>query len=403
MVFLKSARSVETVTKIGYHRCDRGLYLQVSRTGTKSWIFRYKSPITFKQREMGIGSYEIVSLAEARKIAVEIRLQLLKGIDPINERERTKQANLLNQARAITFEEAANSCIDSKKPEWKNVKHAQQWSNSLKTYAYPFFGKLSITDLTTSLVLKSLEPIWISKTETATRVRQRIETIWDWAKARGHVEGENPARLRGHLDKLLANPAKVKKVKHHPAVPYKDVSLVIRKLRKFKGNSSLALEFMILTATRTIEVRGAKWEEIDFDNKVWTIPDVRMKNKKEYRVPLCFRAIDILKNLRSNYNPEDFIFEGGKIGKGLSDGAMLVLLKKIVPYTVHGFRSTFRDWAAEEAHQFSNETAELALSHTIKNKTEAAYRRGDQLERRRELMNEWNKYIEKSLSKIDAY
>ncbi len=401
MAFLKSARSVETVTKTGYHRCDRGLYLQVSRTGTKSWIFRYKSPVTSKQREMGIGSLEVVSLAEARKIAVETRLQLLKGIDPINERKRIKQDNLLKQAKTMTFEEAAEQCIVSKKPEWKNVKHTKQWSNTLKTYAYPVFGKLPISELSTDLVLKALDPIWLSKTETASRIRQRIETVWDWARARNYVEGENPARLRGHLDKLLANPAKVKKVKHHPAVPYKDIYLVIKNLRELIGSTSLALEFMILTATRTGEVRGAKWQEINLNDAVWTIPEDRMKTQREQRVPLSIRAIDILKSLKSNHNPEDFIFMGGKIGRGLSDGAMLVLLKKmkIGPYTPHGFRSTFRDWAAEEAHQFSNETVELALSHTIRNKTEAAYRRGDQLERRRELMNEWNKYIEKSLSK----
>lgn len=405
MVFLKSARSVEAITKPGYHRCDRGLYLQVSINGTKSWIFRYKSPVTHKQREMGLGSLNIVSLAKAREIAAECHLQLLKAIDPIEERKRIKQTVLLKQAKAMTFEEVAERCIDSKKPEWKNVKHIQQWTNSLKAYAYPVFGKLSISDLTTDLVLKSLEPIWITKTETATRVRQRIETVWDWAKARGYVEGENPARLRGHLDKLLANPAKVKQVKHHAAVPYKEISSVIRKLREFNGVSSLALEFMILTATRTGEVRGAKWKEVDFDNKIWTIPADRMKTQKQHRVPLCLRAIDILKGFKSNRDPEDFIFIGGKIGKGLSDGAMLVLLKKmnIGPYTPHGFRSSFRDWAAEEAYQFSNETVELALSHTIKNKAEAAYRRGDQLERRRELMNEWNKYIEKSLSKTHAH
>ena len=404
MAFLKSARSVETVTKTGYHRCDRGLYLQVSRTGTKSWIFRYKSPVTSKQREMGIGSLEVVSLAEARKIAVETRLQLLKGIDPINERKRIKQDNLLKQAKTMTFEEAAEQCIVSKKPEWKNVKHTKQWSNTLKTYAYPVFGKLPISELSTDLVLKALDPIWLSKTETASRIRQRIETVWDWARARNYVEGENPARLRGHLDKLLANPAKVKKVKHHPAVPYKDIYLVIKNLRELIGNTSLALEFMILTATRTGEVRGAKWQEINLNDAVWTIPEDRMKTQREQRVPLSIRAIDILKSLKSNHNPEDFIFMGGKIGRGLSDGAMLVLLKKmkIGAYTPHGFRSTFRDWAAEEAHQFSNETVELALSHTIRNKTEAAYRRGDQLERRRELMNEWNKYIEKSLSKTHA-
>lgn len=329
MAFLKSARSVETITKTGYHRCDRGLYLQVSINGTKSWIFRYKSPVTHKQREMGLGSLNIVSLAKAREMASTYQLQLLQFLDPIEERKRIKQAILLKQAKVMTFEEVAERCIDSKKAEWKNIKHIQQWSNSLKTYAFPFFGKLSISDLTTDLVLKSLEPIWITKTETANRVRQRIETVWDWAKARGYVEGENPARLRGHLDKLLANPAKIKKVKHHAAVPYKEISSVIRKLREFNGFSSLALEFMILTATRTVEVRGAKWQEIDLDNRVWTIPDDRMKTGKEHRVPLCLRAINILNGFKSNRDPEDFVFIGGKIGKGLSDGAMLVLLKKM--------------------------------------------------------------------------
>ncbi len=203
MAFLKSARSVETVNEVGYHRCDRGLYLQVARSGTKSWLFRYKSPVTAKQREMGLGSLNLVSLAAARDIAVECRRQVLSGLDPIEERGRIKSARHLEQARSITFQEAAEHCIASKKPEWKNAKHAQQWGNSLATYAYPVFGTLPVSDLDTDLVLKAIEPIWISKTETASRVRQRIETVWDWARARKYVEGENPARLRGHLDKIL--------------------------------------------------------------------------------------------------------------------------------------------------------------------------------------------------------
>ena len=395
MVFLKSARSVETITEIGYHRCDRGLYLQVARSGTKSWLFRYKSPVTAKQREMGLGSLNLVTLATARNIALECRQQLLKKLDPLVERTRIKRERLMKQARLITFEEAAERCIASKKAEWKNVKHTQQWSNTLKTYAYPVFGNLSLSDLNTDLVLKAIEPIWISKAETASRVRQRIETIWDWARAREYVEGENPARLRGHLDKILANTAKIKRVKHHPALPYKEINSFIKKLRGQKGISSLALEFMILTATRTGEVRGAKWQEIDLSNRVWIISSDRMKAGKEHRVPLCNRTEQILNNLKSNRKPDDFVFVGWKSGKGLSDGTMLKLLKKmdIGPYTPHGFRSTFRDWAAEEAHQFSNETVELALAHTIKNKAEAAYRRGDQLERRRGLMLEWDKFI----------
>ena len=396
MAFLKSARSVETVTEIGYHRCDRGLYLQVAGSGTKSWLFRYKSPVTAKQREMGLGSLNLVPLAAARNIAVECRRQVLSGLDPLEERGRVKRVRQLEQARSITFQEAAEKCIASKKPEWKNAKHAQQWSNTLNAHAYPVFGDLSISDLDTDLVLKAIEPIWISKAETASRVRQRIETVWDWARARKYVEGENPARLRGHLDKILAKTAKVKRVKHHAAIPYKQIATFIKKLRGRKGSSASAMEFMILTAARTGEVRGARWQEIDLTIKVWTIPADRMKAGKEHRVPLCDRALQILNSMKSNRNPDEFVFPGWKAGTGLSDGAMLALLRKmeVGPYTPHGFRSTFRDWAAEEAHQFSNETVELALAHTIRNKAEAAYRRGDQLERRRELMAAWSEHIE---------
>ena len=396
MAFLKSARSVETATEIGYHRCDRGLYLQVAGNGTKSWLFRYKSPVTAKQREMGLGPLNLVPLAAARDIAVECRRQVLSGLDPLEERARNKRARHLEQVRSITFQEAAEQCIASKKPEWKNAKHAQQWSNTLNAYAYPVFGDLSISDLDTDLVLKAIEPIWISKAETASRVRQRIETVWDWARARKYVEGENPARLRGHLDKILAKTAKVKRVKHHAAVPHKQIANFIIKLRGRKGSSALAMEFMILTAARTGEVRGARWQEIDLTTKVWTIPADRMKVGKEHRVPLCDRAMQILNSMTSNRNPDEFVFPGWKAGTGLSDGAMLALLRKmdVGPYTPHGFRSTFRDWAAEEAHTFANETIELALAHTIKNKAEAAYRRGDQLERRRELMATWSHYIE---------
>ena len=397
MAFLKSARSVETVTEVGYHRCDRGLYLQVAGGGTKSWLFRYKSPVTAKQREMGLGSLNLVPLAAARDIAVECRRQVLSGLDPLEERARNKRARHLEEARSITFQQAAELCIASKKPEWKNAKHAQQWTNTLTTYAYPVFGTLSVSDLDTDLVLKAIEPIWISKAETASRVRQRIETVWDWSRARKYVEGENPARLRGHLDKILAKTTKVKRVKHHAAVPYKQIANFMAKLRGRKGSSALAMEFMILTAARTGEVRGARWQEIDLTAKVWIIPADRMKAGKEHRVPLCDRALQILNSMKSNRNPDEFVFPGWKAGTGLSDGAMLALLRKmdVGPYTPHGFRSTFRDWAAEEAHQFSNETVELALAHTIKNKAEAAYRRGDQLERRRELMQTWGAFIEK--------
>lgn len=399
MAFLKSARSVETVTDAGYHRCDRGLYLQVTKSGTKSWLFRYKSPLTAKQREMGLGPLSLVSLAAARELTIECRRQLLNGLDPLEERKQVKRAQQLANAKSITFQEAAEKCIESKKPEWKNAKHAQQWSNTLTTYAYPVFGDISVSDVDTDLVLKAIEPIWISKAETASRVRQRIETVLDWARARGYAEGENPARLRGHLDNILAKTAKVKRVKHHPAVPYKQIPEFMEQLRERKGSSALALEFMILTAARTGEIRGAKWEEIDLTTNVWTIPAERMKAGREHRIPLSERAMAILMSIQSNRNPEEFVFPGWKTGTGLSDGALLSLMKKIAfgPYTPHGFRSTFRDWAAEEAYEFSNETVELALAHTIKNKAEAAYRRGDQLERRRELMAAWANYIDQQV------
>jgi len=392
---LKSARSVQTINEVGYHRCDPGLYLQVAKGLTKSWLFRFKSPVTHKQREMGLGSLVLVSLAQARDLAIECRRQLLIGKDPLNERRKTISLILSQQARMITFKDAAEKCIASKRPEWKNVKHSQQWTNTLATYAYPVFGELLISELDTDLILKAIEPIWIQKAETASRVRQLIETVWDWSKARKYVEGDNPARMRGHLDKILAKTAKVKRVKHHGAVPYKQINAFIKKLLIFKGNSTLALEFIILTAGRTGEVRGAKWQEIDLSTKVWTIPAQRMKAAKEHRVPLSNRALAILLLIKSNREPDEFIFQGSKIGSGLSDGAMLSLMKKINfgPYTPHGFRSSFRDWAADKAYTFQNETIELALAHSIKNKTEAAYRRGDQLERRRLLMDDWAKYI----------
>ena len=391
-----SARSVQVEKRPGYHRYGPGLYLQVASGGTKAWIFRFKSPVTGKQREMGLGALTILSLAKARERAIECRQQMLTGADPIEERNSGRRVQQLEQARAITFQQAAEQCIDSKKHEWKNAKHGQQWVNTLTTHAYPTIGKLSVAALDTSLVLKVLEPIWVTKAETASRVRQRIETVWDWAKARGYVAGENPARLRGHLDKILSKTSKIKRVKHHAALPYKNINAFITSLRKQKGSAPLALEFLILTACRTSEVTGARWSEVDLDTKIWTIPADRMKAGREHRVALCDRADAILTSINTNRKPEEFIFHGWKTGTGLSNGAMLVLMGKMKfgQYTPHGFRSCFRDWAAEEAHGFQNETVEQALAHTIKNQVEAAYRRGDQLERRRELMGEWGHYIE---------
>lgn len=397
MVALNSAKSVEAIKEVGYHTCAKGLYLQVSKRGNKSWLFRYTSPITKKRREMGLGSLDFVSLAEARQLAVDNKRLVIDGKDPIEERKQSQLQKQLEQARNLTFREVAEACIKSKSHEWKNAKHAQQWENTLKTYAFPIIGHLPISDITTDLILRILEPIWVTKAETASRVRQRLETIWDYGKARNYVEGENPARLKGHLDKLLPNTAKVKRVRHFAALPYKDVGKFVKDLRSRTGYSALGLEFLIFTAARTGEVIGAKWNEIDFEKAVWVIPAGRMKAGSEHRVPLCERAIEILRSITSNRHPDDYVFTGWKRNTGLSNNAFLALLKKMgrSDITAHGFRSCFRDWAAEEAYQFSNETIELALAHTITNKVEAAYRRGDQLERRRELMAEWGKFIER--------
>ena len=397
MVALNSAKSVEAIKEVGYHTCAKGLYLQVSKQGTKSWLFRYTSPITKKRREMGLGSLDYVSLAEARQLAVDNKRLVIDGKDPIEERKQSQLQKQLEQARNLTFREVAEACIKSKSHEWKNAKHAQQWTNSLETYVFPTLGHLPISEVSTDLVLKILDPIWVTKAETASRVRQRIETIWDYGKARNYMSGENPARLKGHLDKILSKTAKVKRVRHFPALPYNEIGRFVKELRTRSGYSALGLEFLILTAARTGEIIGAKWSEIDLEKAVWTIPSGRMKAGVEHRVPLPSRAVEILESINSNRNPEQHVFSGWKRNTGLSNNAFLALLKKMErsDITPHGFRSTFRDWAAEEAHQFPNETVELALAHTITNKVEAAYRRGDQLERRRELMSEWGNFIEK--------
>ena len=401
MPFLSSAKSVQAVNAIGYHRCGDGLYLQVSKQGTKSWLYRYKSPVTKKQREMGLGSYKFVDLAMARQQALENKQLVIKGKDPIEERKENNIKAQIEKSRDFTFKELAETCIASKSHEWTNAKHAQNWKNSLVDHVFPVIGHVPISEVSTDMIIKALEPIWVSKAETASRIRQRMETVWDYGKARGYVAGENPARLKGHLDKILPKTSKVKRVRHFPALPYKKIGDFINKLRTQSGYSALALEFKILTAVRTGEIIGAKWGEIDLKEAVWIIPSERMKARREHRVPLSYRAIEILESINSNRNPEEYVFKGWKYNTGLSNGAFLALIKKmkITNVTPHGFRSTFRDWASEEALQVPNETIELALAHTIKNKTEAAYRRGDQLERRRDLMALWEQYINSNMTR----
>ncbi len=401
-----TAKQVETEKRSGYFAdaaCP-GLNLQVLQGPgriTKSWVFRYSSPTTRTRREVGLGSTQVRTLADARKMANDFRLQILNGNDPKDERDKQRALAVTHRAHRITFDEAVRKCLEAKSLEWRNLKHAQQWLNTLTTYASPLIGKQPVELITTELVYKVLEPIWVTKTETASRVRQRIEVVLDWCKARGYLKGENPARLKGALGELLPKAQKIKKVEHHAAIPYTRANEFVLSLRKMHGTAPLALEFMLLTAARTGEVVGASWEEIDFQTKIWTVPAERMKAGREHRVPLCNRAIEILKVMQQA-KQNDFVFAGHSINKNphLSTGAFLAVFKRLTvfkEFTPHGLRSCFRDWASERT-QFQNETLELALAHTIKNKAEAAYRRQDQLEKRAKLMQQWQQFVEASPS-----
>ncbi|MGB3500180.1 MAG: integrase arm-type DNA-binding domain-containing protein [Mesorhizobium sp.] len=382
-----SAAAISAKTKPGLYADGGGLYLQVAKRGSKSWIFRFM--LAGRPRKMGLGSINTVSLKLARERAAEQRLKLLNADDPIELRKAERKAKLATSTAALCFSEAAQQYITSHRAGWKSDKHAAQWQATLKTYAYPVFGDLSVARVDVALVLKALEPIWSTKPETASRVRGRIESVLDWAKARHLRDGENPARWKGHLDKLLPARNKVAKVEHHAALSYTEVGAFVRDVRALDGNGARALEFTILTAARTGEVIGALWPEIDLDGGMWVIPKDRMKAGKEHRVPLSGRAIEILKALpREEENP--YVFIGDRKGKQLSSMAMLMILRRMerTDLTVHGFRSTFRDWAAEQT-AYPNEMLEMALAHTVSDKTEAAYRRGDMVDKRRRLMEDW--------------
>jgi integrase len=362
-----------------------GLYLQVGPTGGKSWLFRYT--LDGKPHEMGLGPIAAVSLKQAREKARGCREKLADGIDPLAARESARTANRLAAAGTKTFAECVAAYIKAHRVSWRNPKHADQWQNTIATYCNPIFGSLAVDRVDVQLVLRALEPIWTEKNETANRVRGRIEKVLDWARARGYRTGDNPARWRGHLDKLLAAPKKIRKVRHFAALPYSMLGTFMKELRAQESVSARALEFLILTAVRTSEAINARWDEIDLDQRVWTIPAERMKAKREHRVPLTDAALRVM-----GKRPKDggFLFVGATQRTPLSNMAMLTLLKRMgrEDLTVHGFRSTFRDWAAETT-SFTREVAEAALAHTLSDKTEAAYRRGDLFEKRRKLMQAW--------------
>ena len=386
--------SVRQARRRGLYGDGGGLFLQVSESGAKSWVFRFKK--ADRLRVMGLGPAHTITLAEARDRARECRKLRLDGIDPIEARRAERAQAKLDAAKAVTFAECADAYITAHKAGWRNPKHAAQWPATLATYVNPTFGELPVQAIDTALVTRVMEPIWTKKPETASRVRGRIESILDWATARGYRQGENPARWRGHLENLFPRRSKVRRVEHHAALPYSELSAFMLALRQQEGVAARALEFTILTAARTGEVIGARWEEINIAERLWSVPAERMKAGREHRVPLCGKALEIVEEMRAIGG--NFIFPGGKRGKPLSNMAMTMLLRRMGhgDQTVHGFRSTFRDWAAERTN-FPAEVAEMALAHAVTDKVEAAYRRGDLFEKRRALAEAWAKFCATAL------
>jgi integrase len=387
-----TVKQVEAVKAPGRHRVSANLYLQAEASPyggvTKSWLFRYMRH--GQPHGYGLGSVELVSLAEARDAALACRKMLREGIDPIEAKRAREMAAKLERASIMTFADCAERYIATHRAGWRNDKHAGQWEATLATYAYPIFGQLPVAAVDTALVMKALEPIWTEVPETASRLRGRIEAVLGWATVRQYRAGDNPARWRGHLDKLLPARAKVRAVNHHTALPYADLPGFMAELRDQHGVAARCLEFVILTAARTGEAIGAKWPEIDSAAKLWRVPAERMKAGREHVVPLSDRAIEILEAMPRT---GAFVFGGAREGRPLSNTAMLMAMRRMGrgDLTTHGFRSTFRDWAAERT-AYPRDVAEMALAHTIGDKVEAAYRRGDLLAKRTRLMRDWGRY-----------
>ena len=366
-----------------------GLALQVTAPDARSWVLRVTA--AGKQRELGLGSFPSVTLADARERARALRAQLVSGEDPVAERQAARSAAAAERAAQQTFSALAAQYIAQHASGWKNAKHAAQWTATLKTYAEPVLGALLVRDITTAHVIQVLDPIWLTKTETATRVRSRMELVLDFGTARGLREGPNPARWRGNLDAALPKPARVAKVQHHPAVPVADVAAVMARLRQRQGMGARALEFTVLTAARSGEVRGATWAEFDLEKALWTVPAERMKAGREHRVPLTAPALALLVALPKGKADEP-VFAAPRGGQ-LSDMTLTAVMRRMALEAVpHGFRSTFRDWAAERTN-YPAEVAEMALAHAVGDKVEAAYRRGDLFEKRRQMMADWAAFL----------
>jgi len=390
---------IRRFTKPGAYPDGEGLYLQVRDSGAKDWFYRYE--VAGKGRKRGLGPYPTISLERAREDALVCRQLRKQGIDPIEHYKEIELNKDLEKAKSTTFKECALTYIDTHRHGWRNKKHESQWRNTLETYAYPTIGDLPVQAIDIDLVMKVLEPIWFEKTETASRIRQRIENVLDWATVRKLRKGDNPALWRGRLDKLLPKRTKVQKTVHFAAMDYKDVPEYFQSLRAKDTLASKALAFTILTATRSGEARAATRSEIN-DN-VWIIPDSRMKAEREHRVPLSDEAMKIIKEMEPfERQTDDLIFPGLAHAKPISEASLLKIVKQDHPtLTVHGFRSSFRDWCAEQTG-YPREVAEAALAHTVKDKTEAAYQRSDMFEKRRKLMDSWADYCLKEQTDADV-
>lgn len=382
---------VSRLKEPGLHGDGAGLWLKVTEHGSKSWILRYT--LDGRERWTGLGPYPVVSLADAREKALSLKKQVNLGIDPIQHKKNAQALASAKEAIVVTFDWCAEQYIAAHRAGWKNPKHADQWINTLQTYASPVIGALSVDKVDTSLVMRILEPIWSTKSETASRLRGRLESVLDWAAVRKHRTSENPARWKGHLDTLLPARSKVARVQHHAALPWKEIGPFMTALTTQAGIGALALQFTILTAARSGEVRGMTWDEVNIECGVWVIPAERMKAGREHRVPLSPPAIAILEQLKPlRQAVKEVVFPGIRDRKPLSDMTLTAVLRRMdrKDLTAHGFRSTFRDWAAEGT-DYPADMAEMALAHTISSKVEAAYRRGDMFEKRRAMMNDWAK------------
>ncbi len=386
-----SAIDIKRLIKSGHHAVGgvSGLLLQVTSAGARSWILRVM--VGIRRRDIGLGGYPDVSLGQARERARELKEHIRQGVDPVEHRKAAKAALISASGKLISFSDAAYKFLSSKRSEFKNAKHSAQWQTTLETYAFPMIGKLMVDRIELAHIVQILEPIWTTKTETATRLRGRIESVLTWATVSGFRKGENPARWKGNLDAVLPKPGKLQKVQHHKAVPWQQAALFMVDLRQCKGTAAKALEFLILTATRSGEVRGAQWQELDLQAKIWTIPSERMKAGKEHVIPLCDDAVNLLKEL-PRFEGNDLIFPAAR-GSQLSDMTLSAVMRRMkVDATPHGFRSTFLDWCSESTN-YPNEVAEMALAHTISDSVERAYRRGDLLAKRKHLMDDWCRYL----------